>query len=177
MLACQQPESIATTSPARRIIRRRQSYQPPTTGEPEASGFEYEGAEKHSTRAGNRHFEGPTVLDDAKLFDDGEAENIPPLTSGDKVQGGGTVLIDPSEFVLIGFVAGLGQASNSNPSYGQGAQGYGKRYATAYADNAIENFMASAALPSLASSGSRVTTNWVTADFSGAPAMRSAESC
>ena len=76
-------------------------------------------------------------------------ENIPPLTSGDKFKVVGRSLIDPSEFVLIGFVAGLGQASNSNPSYGQGAQGYGKRYATAYADNAIENFMASAALPSL----------------------------
>jgi hypothetical protein len=77
------------------------------------------------------------------------AENIPPLTSGDKFKVVGRSLIDPSEFVLIGFVAGLGQASNSNPSYGQGAEGYGKRYATAYADNAIENFMASAALPSL----------------------------
>ncbi|HJZ50717.1 MAG TPA: hypothetical protein VJ228_00865 [Candidatus Acidoferrales bacterium] len=76
-------------------------------------------------------------------------ESIPPLTSGDKFKVVGRSLIDPSEFVLIGFVAGLGQASNSNPSYGQGAQGYGKRYATAYADNAIENFMASAVLPSL----------------------------
>jgi hypothetical protein len=76
-------------------------------------------------------------------------ENIPPLTSGDKFKVVGRSLIDPSEFVLIGFVAGLGQASNSNPSYGQGAQGYGKRYATAYADNAIENFIASAVLPSL----------------------------
>jgi hypothetical protein len=78
-----------------------------------------------------------------------DAENIPPLTSGGKFKVVGRSLIDPSEFVLIGFVAGLGQASNSNPTYGQGAQGYGKRYATAYADNAIENFMASAALPSL----------------------------
>ena len=78
-----------------------------------------------------------------------DAENIPPLTSGQKFKVVGRSLIDPSEFVLIGFVAGLGQASNSDPSYGQGAEGYGKRYATAYADNAIENFMASAALPSL----------------------------
>jgi hypothetical protein len=78
-----------------------------------------------------------------------DAENIPPLTSGQKFKVVGRSLIDPSEFVLIGFVAGLGQASNSDPSYGQGAEGYGKRYATAYADNAIENFMASAVLPSL----------------------------
>jgi hypothetical protein len=78
-----------------------------------------------------------------------EDENIPPLTSGQKFKVVGRSLIDPSEFVLIAFVAGLGQASNSDPSYGQGAEGYGKRYAIAYADNAIENFMASAVLPSL----------------------------
>ena len=78
-----------------------------------------------------------------------DADNIPPLSSSQKFKVVGRSLIDPSEFVLIGFVAGLGQASNSDPSYGQGAQGYAKRYGTAYGDNAIENFMASAVLPSL----------------------------
>jgi hypothetical protein len=78
-----------------------------------------------------------------------DADNIPALTPGQKFKVVGRSLIDPSEFVLIGFVAGLGQASDSNPSYGQGAQGYGKRYATSYADNAVENFMASAVLPSV----------------------------
>src|SRR6202451_4062992 len=76
-----------------------------------------------------------------------DADNIPPLSSGQKFKVVGRSLIDPSEFVLIGFVAGLGQASNSDPSYGQGAQGYAKRYGTAYGDNAIENFMASVVVP------------------------------
>jgi hypothetical protein len=78
-----------------------------------------------------------------------DAEKIPPLTAGQKFRVVGRSLVDPSEFVLIGFVAGLGQASNSDPSYGQGAQGYGKRYGTAYGDNLVENFMASAVLPSV----------------------------
>jgi hypothetical protein len=77
------------------------------------------------------------------------AGNVPPLTPGQKFKVVGRSLIDPFEFVLIGFVAGLGQASDSNPTYGQGMQGYGKRYATSYADNAVENFMASAVLPSV----------------------------
>jgi hypothetical protein len=77
------------------------------------------------------------------------ADNIPPLTAGQKFKVVGRSLIDPSEFVLIGVVAGQGQASDSSPTYGQGAQGYAKRYGTAYADNAIENFMASAVVPSL----------------------------
>jgi hypothetical protein len=50
------------------------------------------------------------------------ADNVPPLTAGQKFKVVGRSLIDPSEFVLIGFVAGLGQASNSDSSYGQGAQ-------------------------------------------------------
>jgi len=77
------------------------------------------------------------------------AAQIPPLTPGQKFKVVARGVFDPFEFVLVGFVAGLGQASDSNPSYGQGAQGYAKRYGTAYADNAIENFMASAVFPSL----------------------------
>lgn len=78
-----------------------------------------------------------------------DVDKVPPMTAGQKFKTVGRGLIDPSEFVLQGVVAGLGQASNSNPSYGQGAQGYAKRYGTAYADNAIENFLASAVLPSV----------------------------
>jgi hypothetical protein len=77
------------------------------------------------------------------------AHEIPPLSTGQKFRVTARGLFDPFEFVLTGFVAGLGQASNSNPSYGQGLEGYGKRYGTAYADNLTENFMAYAVLPTI----------------------------
>jgi hypothetical protein len=77
------------------------------------------------------------------------AKNVPPLTPAEKFKVTARGIFDPFEFVLIGFVAGINQAANSNASYGQGMEGYGKRYGTAYGDNAIENFMASAVLPSL----------------------------
>jgi hypothetical protein len=77
------------------------------------------------------------------------ADTIPPLTVGQKFKVVARGVFDPFEFVLVGFVAGINQASNSNPTYGQGMQGYAKRYGTAYADNAIENFMASAVFPSV----------------------------
>ena len=77
------------------------------------------------------------------------AENVPPLTPGQKFKLVARGVFDPMEFVLVGFVAGLGQASDSDSSYGQGAQGYAKRYGTAYGDNAIENFMAYAVFPSI----------------------------
>ncbi|HSZ18185.1 MAG TPA: hypothetical protein VK770_00235 [Candidatus Acidoferrum sp.] len=77
------------------------------------------------------------------------AENVPPLTPGQKFKLVARGIYDPMEFVLVGFVAGLGQASDSDPSYGHGAQGYAKRYGTSYGDNAIENFMAYAVFPSV----------------------------
>jgi hypothetical protein len=78
-----------------------------------------------------------------------ESDNVAPLTWKEKYAVTARGIVDPSEFVLVGFVALIGQATNDNPSYGQGMEGYAKRYGTAYADNAIENMLASAVLPSL----------------------------
>ena len=78
-----------------------------------------------------------------------DAENIPPLTPKEKFAVTARGVFDPFEFVLVGFVAGINQASGSDPSYGGGMQGYAKRYGTAYGDNAIENFMSSAVFPSI----------------------------
>ncbi len=41
---------------------------------------------------------------------------------------------DPFAFVAAGLAAGLGQWEKSSPSYGYGAQGYGKRFGAAYMD-------------------------------------------
>jgi len=78
-----------------------------------------------------------------------DAEKLPPLTPGQKFKVVGTSLVDPSTFLIMAAWAGIEQATNTTPSYGQGAQGYAKRFATAYGDNAVENFMASAVLPSI----------------------------
>jgi hypothetical protein len=48
-----------------------------------------------------------------------------------------------------GFLSGISQAQNSEPGYGQGAKGYGKRFASSFADGTIENFITGAVLPSL----------------------------
>ncbi len=55
---------------------------------------------------------------------------------------------DPYIFVLDAFVAGIGQAKDSNAGYGQGAQGYFKRYAASYADTFDGNFWGNAVLTS-----------------------------
>jgi hypothetical protein len=74
---------------------------------------------------------------------------VPPLTVGQKFKVVTRSAFDPVQFVWYGFLSGISQAENSEPGYGQGAEGYGKRYGAAFADGTIENFMTSAAFPSL----------------------------
>lgn len=57
--------------------------------------------------------------------------------------------VDPVNFGLTGAIAGIEQATNSFSGYGQGAQGYGKRYGASYANFVTSTFIGSAILPSL----------------------------
>jgi hypothetical protein len=42
--------------------------------------------------------------------------------------------LDPSSFAVAGLDAGISQAENNFPAYGQGAKGYGKRFGASFAD-------------------------------------------
>jgi hypothetical protein len=75
--------------------------------------------------------------------------NAAPLTSKQKFELAGKTIIDPVTFVLTGAIAGLQQAHNDFSGYGQGTQGYAKRYGAAYADIATGTLIGSAILPSL----------------------------
>ena len=75
--------------------------------------------------------------------------NVPPLTTGEKFKVVARGSFDKIQFPWYALLAGLSQAENSEPGYGQGWEGYGKRYASAFADGTIENFMTSAIFPSV----------------------------
>lgn|SRR6185312_3968859 len=55
--------------------------------------------------------------------------------------------LDPLTFVIVGGFAGIQQAENTIPEFGQGAAGYGKRYGTTYANVAIGNVLGGAVFP------------------------------
>ncbi len=74
---------------------------------------------------------------------------VPPLTTGQKYKVVARSSFDYVQYPWYGFLAGISQAENSEPGYGQGAAGYGKRYGAAWADGTLENFMTSAVFPSL----------------------------
>ena len=77
------------------------------------------------------------------------AGKVAPLTTGQKFKVVARGTFDKIEFPWYGVLAGISQAENSEPGYGQGWEGYGKRYASAFADGTIENFMVAAVFPSL----------------------------
>lgn len=75
--------------------------------------------------------------------------NPVPLTSRQKFELAWKMTVNPFTFGIIGAIAGVEQALNDFSGYGQGAQGYGKRYGAAYADTVAGTFIGAALLPSL----------------------------
>ena len=72
-----------------------------------------------------------------------------PLTPRQKFELAWKSLIDPVTFAVVGGTAGVQQAQDHFQGYGQGAQGYAKRFGANYADAVSGTFIGGAILPSL----------------------------
>ena len=72
-----------------------------------------------------------------------------PLSSKQKFELAWKTAVDPVNFGITGVIAGVQQAQNDFSGYGQGAQGFAKRYGASYADLVAGTFIGSAVLPSL----------------------------
>ena len=70
-----------------------------------------------------------------------------PLTPKGKLMVAVGDSLDPSAFLVAGVFAGVNMAQKQYPSFGQGAEGFGKYYGGAFADQAIGNFLSEAAFP------------------------------
>jgi Carboxypeptidase regulatory-like domain len=72
-----------------------------------------------------------------------------PLTSKQKFKLAARTVVDPFTFLVVAGTAGVEQAQNHFIGYGQGAQGYAKRFGANYADTVSGTFIGGAILPSL----------------------------
>jgi hypothetical protein len=77
------------------------------------------------------------------------APNPVPLSSKQKFELAWKTTVDPITFAITGAIAGIQQGENEFSGYGQGAQGYAKRFGASYADLVTGTFIGSAILPSL----------------------------
>jgi hypothetical protein len=75
--------------------------------------------------------------------------NAAPLSTRQKFSLASRALIDPVNFLGSGVAAGIQQWQNTYKDYGQGAQGYAKRYGADFTDGVLGRMIGSAILPSL----------------------------
>jgi hypothetical protein len=75
--------------------------------------------------------------------------NAAPLNTRQKFKLSFRSVTDPVAFVSVAIVAGIEQHQNTFPEYGDGAEGYGKRYGAAYGDAVIGRVFGSAVFPSI----------------------------
>jgi hypothetical protein len=61
------------------------------------------------------------------------APNPAPLTAGQKFHLGWKIISDPVSLLGTAISAGIDEARNSHPEFGQGTEGYAKRFGAQYA--------------------------------------------
>ncbi len=72
-----------------------------------------------------------------------------PMTPKQKLDLALQTTTSPVTFLVTAGIAGVEQAHNTFPGYGQESQGYGKRYAAAYADNLTKTMLGRAVFPAI----------------------------
>jgi hypothetical protein len=79
---------------------------------------------------------------------DGQSE-VKPISWKEKFAISAKGSFDPYEFTIVGIVAGIRQADNSSPGFGQGFKGYSKRYGAAFGDQVDGNVMVGGVYPTI----------------------------
>jgi hypothetical protein len=134
------PDAPIPAVPAR-TTPQVNSLQPPQD-EAEKKKLERKAAEGELYEEEHQHF-----LGFIPYFNTVNGDAAPPLSPKQKFELAFKRSITPLTFVGTGLIAGLAQAENDFPKYGQGAQGYGKRFGAQYADTFDGNMIASAIFP------------------------------
>jgi hypothetical protein len=79
---------------------------------------------------------------------DGQSE-VKPVSWKEKFSMAAKGSFDPYEFTIVGIVAGIHQAADDDPGFGQGMKGYAKRYGAAFADQVDGNIMVGGVFPTI----------------------------
>ncbi len=89
------------------------------------------------------------ILSQRSYFFPDLAHTRKPLTSGEKFLLAAGESVAPAALLISGISAGISQARDSWPGYGQGWNGYGKRYGATVAIDASTNMFGTFLLPSM----------------------------
>ena len=140
---------ILASSISRAAIAQQSTSQPPDTpAEGTSSKSQTENTENREKEVRKKE-QSQRMLGVVPQFAVTSRQDAPPLSTGDKFHLFAKSAFDPVEFGLVGFQAGLSQAENEFPEYGQGAEGYGKRYGAALADEVSAGFFSNFFYPAV----------------------------
>jgi hypothetical protein len=153
--ALAQQEQVSAPRPAlsSQLAPPAQAAQPSRQGQVDQD--DQDKAKKHKTPEEKAETAAPATSNDRLFFALPNfltletADRVPPLTTKQKFAVVTRSSFDYIQVPWYAFLAGVSQAENSEPGYGQGAAGYGKRFGAAAADGTIENYWTSAILPSV----------------------------
>jgi len=133
-----------------------QTQQPPDAAKTEQSASPQQPADKDKKDTKAESQSAPSGTSNDRLFFTlpnfltlENAGQVPPLTTKQKYAVVVRGSFDYVQFPWYAFLSGISQAENSEPGYGQGWEGYAKRFGAAFADGTIENFTTGAIFPSL----------------------------
>ncbi len=137
-----------------------QSPGPPQST-PENSSVQAKPAEQAPVQGNSPAHAAPPAQDSKKPKDDrmfyvmpnyltvDSASQVKPISWKEKFAISAKGSFDPYEFTIVGIVAGIRQAENSSPAFGQGAEGYAKRYGAAFADQVDANILVGGFFPTV----------------------------
>ncbi len=140
-VVAQESQDPPSSAPTATGVQDKPGSQPPAQSNPQN---ESKSDQKQTETKNDRMFyvmpNYPTV--------DNEAQ-VKPISWKQKFAITAKGAFDPYEFAIVGILAGIRQAENADPAFGQGMEGYGKRYGTALADQVDGNMMVGAVFPSV----------------------------
>jgi hypothetical protein len=105
--------------------------------------------QQESEREIERKEQSQRILGVVPMFGVTSRQDAPPLTTAQKARLTFRQALDPFQYVAVGLQAGVAQATNQFPGYGQGAAGYGMRYGATLGDEISSQFFSNFFYPVL----------------------------
>ncbi len=106
-------------------------------------------AKSEAERKAEKQEQSQRVLGVVPQFGVTSRQNASPLAAHEKFHLFARSAFDPGTIAVVGLQAAISQGENEFPAYGQGAQGYGKRFGASLADEVSAGFWSNYAYPVL----------------------------
>ncbi len=141
--------AIALPAPENNSRAHASPAQPSTQTTPVDKTAEDKKTAEEKEREIQRQEQSQRMLKTLPNFATTNRRDPPPLTPAQKFHLFRKSAFDPVEFGVVGMQAGISQAEDEFPEYGQGASGFAKRYGATLADEVSSSFFTDYVYPVL----------------------------